>query len=115
AGGGPGTGGPGPDGRRHAHRADHVEVLRPIAERERLAANVAVGVHDRLAAEGLEGGAERGQPRDARLEGGRDLRGLAAVTLLRRLVLLRRLPRRARRGPAPLRDPPPPPGPAGGR
>src|SRR3989442_1478598 len=53
------------DGGGQSHRADHVEVLRPVADRERLAADVAVGVHDRLAADRLARRRDRGQPRDA--------------------------------------------------
>src|SRR5215472_7591563 len=41
------------DGRGEAHGANHVEVLAPVAQREGLAAHVAVGVHDGLAAESL--------------------------------------------------------------
>jgi hypothetical protein len=55
------------DGGGHAHRADHVEVLHPILDRERLAADVAVGVDHRLA---LERGHRRAQRLEARDAGG---------------------------------------------
>ncbi len=74
------------DGGRHAHRADHVEVLRPVAERERLSTDVAISVDDRLAAERLERGAERGQARDPGLGDDRERRRLLAAISGRRPV-----------------------------
>src|SRR5215813_11291011 len=56
------------DGRGKAHRADHVEVLTPVAQREGLAAHVAVGVHDGLAADALAGGGDGVEARKLRVE-----------------------------------------------
>ena len=71
---------------REPHRADHVEILGPISERERLAADVAIGVDERLAAERLEGRAERGQARDRRLGERRGQRRRGALVQARRPV-----------------------------
>src|SRR5215831_691478 len=54
------------DGRGEAHGADHVEVLAPVAQREGLAAHVAIGMHHRLAADGLARGGDGVEARELR-------------------------------------------------
>ena len=54
----------------HAHRADTVDVLDPVLDRERLATDVAVGVNPRLGRQRREGGAQGFEAGDARGGGG---------------------------------------------
>src|SRR5215510_11624665 len=63
------------DGRGEAHGADHVEVLAPVAQREGLAAHVAVGVDYRLAADGLAGGGDGVEAGELRKQRRRERRG----------------------------------------
>ena len=68
---------PRPMAEAESHGADHVEVLGAIAERERLPADVAVGVDRGLAPERLPGCREGGAAREARCERCRQRRGRA--------------------------------------